>query len=116
MEQSTAPDIDKIYRVLAAPLRRQILELLIASTPVREISELAERLCGTDSTADDRERAMVRLQHVHLPVLSDAELVEWDTERGMVEPTGTVDQLPLGLMTPSLASASRGQQRQQADD
>ncbi|MFO7925841.1 MAG: DUF7344 domain-containing protein [Halobacteriota archaeon] len=82
---------DRLYRALAATERRRLLYLLLDGGE-RRIEELATVLTGWDATetgtmgtGDDRERTLVELRHVHLPLLADFGLVEYDRQRGTVD-------------------------------
>lgn len=64
---------------------QRILRLLAAESQAVPARELAEKLLTADETRpiDDLseesiERVEVRLQHVHLPRLAEAGLVDWD--------------------------------------
>ena len=72
--------------------RRQILRVLGDETGAVTERELAERLVadGSEKSVDQLSEATIegvriRLQHVHLPRLDDASLVDWDESEGTVE-------------------------------
>lgn len=77
---------------LAHPRRRWIVDTL-RDDGALEVGELATRATAweNDSTTDavdrdDQQRTMVELIHVDLPVLADAELVEYDPAARVVSP------------------------------
>lgn len=76
---------ETLYRVLAAPERRQLLTYLLEH-PQTTLDEAADVLVGW-RTADERavgpadhDRIRTTLHHVHLPALEDAGLVTYDLE------------------------------------
>lgn len=112
-EEGSAPDRapslsdDRLYRALAATERRRLLYLLLDEGE-RRVEELATVLTGWDATetgtmgtADDRERTLVELRHVHLPLLADVGLVEYDRQLITVD-AESVDPLLEELLERSL--------------
>jgi DNA-binding transcriptional ArsR family regulator len=93
---------DRRYRALANHERRRVLRYLVERGSAT-VEDLATLLVGWEATEDGEtrrpaahRRATVRLSHVHLPHLADAELVAYDREAGTVSPTvaeRTVDLL-----------------------
>jgi DNA-binding transcriptional ArsR family regulator len=81
---------DRLYRALAARRRRRVLYVLLVQEE-STVGELATLLAGwgatesgTMATPDDRERIVDDLESVHLPVLADAGMVDYDREREAV--------------------------------
>lgn len=77
---------DAVLRSLSHPVRRLVVsELQAADRPVR-IDRLAERCRSSDPAALDHtpHQVHVSLQHVHLPALDDAGLVEYDRADGEI--------------------------------
>lgn len=85
---------DSIYRALAAEPRRRISRALNdvdAQITVTELSELIER---DDRVLSERGReddghagtTAIALHHVHLPLLDDAAILEYDATRREVRP------------------------------
>ncbi|WP_225332798.1 helix-turn-helix domain-containing protein [Halomicrobium urmianum] len=70
---------DEIFEALADQHRRDVLVALLAEDRVRPASVCAD--AGEDGESEAR-RAM--LHHCHLPMLADAEFVEWDREADTV--------------------------------
>jgi DNA-binding transcriptional ArsR family regulator len=74
--------IDLVFRAMAHPLRREALALLARRDDVADVVELADRL-GHLSEGKTDEQLRVALHHVHLPLLRDAGLVEYDARTGI---------------------------------
>lgn len=83
---------DRFYRAMAARPRRWILHHVLEREG-STVDELATVLAGweavdrgTMASPEDRDRWAVELHHVHLPVLTEADLVRYDGERATVDP------------------------------
>ncbi|MFC7240104.1 hypothetical protein ACFQS4_18255 [Saliphagus sp. GCM10025317] len=79
------------HRILANPRRRRLLTTLTerGRDTVDGLAEaIARRECLSDDDADDRRRIRrdvhVSLVHVHLPMVADQGLVEYDRDEGDV--------------------------------
>jgi DNA-binding transcriptional ArsR family regulator len=68
-------------RALAKPERREIIDRLAATSEDTTLRELGAALDAMDATPRDE---FVALHHVHLPLLRDADIVEYDTDRRTV--------------------------------
>lgn len=88
----TAPRLadSEFYRALASTRRRRLLYTLLDRGEC-SVSEAATVLTGWDladsggmASPDDRRQVMLSLQHVHLPVLTEAGLVTFDREADVV--------------------------------
>lgn len=67
--------------VLANTYRRQALRYLVAGEDaVTSVEELVDELIDHDETADDRRHIAIRLHHVALPKLAEAEFIEYDVQ------------------------------------
>jgi len=80
----------QFYRAMASRDRRRLLYVLLDDEE-RAVEEVATVLGGWDATEsgtvahpDDRNLVLLRLVHIHLPLLDDAGLVAYDDERGTV--------------------------------
>ncbi|SDK03581.1 DUF7344 domain-containing protein [Natronorubrum texcoconense] len=72
--QRERASLDELFDVLSKPPRRRILTALADANPRDEV-EFAPR----DFTSDEqREDALVRLHHAHLPKLDEAGFIEWN--------------------------------------
>jgi len=75
---------ETLLRAVADPERRAILRHLHATdSRAVGVDDLAEAIESRDRPTDDG-RTAVELHHAHLPVLADAEVIEFDRERGSV--------------------------------
>ncbi|MFC7068974.1 DUF7344 domain-containing protein [Halobaculum lipolyticum] len=95
---AAAPELtsDDLYRALSETRRRRSLVYLFGGDDWT-VADLASALVGwavTEDggvgTSDDRERLRALLVHVDLPLLSEAGLVEYDRDAGVVR-TAAVD-------------------------
>jgi DNA-binding transcriptional ArsR family regulator len=86
--QTVAAD-DEFYAALSATPRRRVLGYLLEHEEC-SVEELADGLCGWETVTETvvsperRREVHIALYHVHLPVLSDADLVTYDPEEGHV--------------------------------
>lgn len=85
--------VDDVLRALADRRRRQVMDALGESTGEVPVDELASRLASdTDMALSNVEGG---LHHCHLPILSEAGLVDYDPDSGAVsaETPEQVDEL-----------------------
>ncbi len=81
---------DRLYRALASTRRRRLLYLLLEkgeSTVENVVTVLTgwnATETGTMKEKDDREHIAISLEHVHLPLLAETDLVDYDRESGTV--------------------------------
>lgn len=80
----------RLYRALASTRRRRVLYLLLDER-VQSVDAIATVLTGWEATErggmgtpQDHERTTVDLEHSHLPLLAEAELVDYDRQRRSV--------------------------------
>ena len=80
----------QFYRAMASRERRRLLYLLLDGEE-RTVEDVATVLVGWDATAsgtvgdpDDRKLVLLRLVHIHLPLLADAGIVNYDEAAGTV--------------------------------
>ncbi len=95
------PELDisqgELYEVLSNRRRRFAVHLLKRDVDVDDtikIGEMAEQIAAwendidvTEVTGSDRKRVYTALQQSHLPRMDQAGVVEFDKDRGTVEPT-----------------------------
>lgn len=83
------PEPDDLYHALSERDRRRTLYGLL-DEPRRTREEVADLIAGMRATQNgvvrrtDRQRIETRLHHVHLPLLEDAGLIEYDHDTGVV--------------------------------
>ena len=104
---SESPSPDEVFSVLADRRRRVIVASLLAgdnSVPVDSL--VADVMVTTDVSPDEasetRSQIAMKLQHVHLPKLETADLVEWDRDHEVVAPTDHLAALESLVDTVSL--------------
>jgi len=94
---------DDLYEVLANRRRRFAVHLLKReSADAVEIGEMAEQIAAWENeveiaeiTGSDRKRVYTALQQSHLPKMDDAGVVEFDKDRGTIEPTPALENVDL---------------------
>ena len=89
-----------VYALLAHARRRLILRVLQDFETPMLTTELAEIIadCETDSpTTRKRQIILLSLYHTHLPKLNEATVVDYDRERGTVQPGPNFDIL-IGIL------------------
>ncbi|MCU4924819.1 hypothetical protein OB905_02320 [Halobacteria archaeon AArc-dxtr1] len=78
---------DTLYRCLSHPYRRRILATVTETESVVETETLASQLEETnadDAAATGHVAIRTALVHVHLPMLDEADLVDWNRDAGSV--------------------------------
>ncbi|WP_058366566.1 DUF7344 domain-containing protein, partial [Haloparvum sedimenti] len=100
---------DRFFTSLASARRRRLL-VLLSDEESRPIDELATLLAGWDATekrpmtnAAERDRIRVDLRHVHLPMLDEVGLVDYDRENEEVAPVPLPDLIDT-LVSKSVAA------------
>jgi len=95
---------DEAFDVLRNQRRRFVLHYLEATGDAAELGEIATRVAAWENdvaveavTADQRKRVYTTLQQSHLPRMDDAGIVEYDPDRGTVQPTDRADDLSIYL-------------------
>ena len=123
MSGTSAPAADAsaaLDRISQTPRRRFVLAYLLTSRGRVTVDELAaavdtwERLYRDAGIHTSREEHRIGLREVHLPLLADVALVDFDRQRGLVELAVDADQLSEALQSPSprrtVASISKSTQ------
>lgn len=81
--------IETTLRLLADQQRRQILRWIAATAGEVPVDTLTQRLDEPESVPASEESAtdaaVLRLQHVHLPMLEQAGVIVYDAEAGAVQ-------------------------------
>ncbi|WP_290810268.1 hypothetical protein [Halovivax sp.] len=83
---------DEPRRIALAVIERERRALTLNDL-TRAVAEERHGAPITDVPGDDVNRIHLSLHHRHVPKLSDADVVEYDRERGLVEPTDRFDRL-----------------------
>ncbi|SFR36491.1 DUF7344 domain-containing protein [Halorubrum sodomense] len=102
-EPATEVSEDELFDVLANQRRRFAVHLLKREEKERfEIGDMAEQIAawenGIDTaeiTGNERKRVYTALQQSHLPKMDDAGVVEFNKDRGIVEPTEAIQNVDL---------------------
>lgn len=102
-EPATEVSEDELFDVLANQRRRFAVHLLKREEKERfEIGDMAEQIAawenGIDTaeiTGDERKRVYTALQQSHLPKMDDAGVVDFNKDRGVVEPTPAIQNVDL---------------------
>lgn len=82
---------DRVFDILSSPRRRYVLHYLRTEESPIELTALAEEVAAweNDTTVEklssqDRKRVYVSLYQTHIPKLSEAGLIEYDSDSGDV--------------------------------
>mgnify|MGYP006275976527 FL=1 len=102
-EPTTEVSEDELFTVLANQRRRFAVHLLKREEADKlEIGDMAEQIAawenGIDTaeiTGNERKRVYTALQQSHLPKMDDAGVVEFNKDRGVVEPTPALQNVDL---------------------
>ena len=91
---------DTAFDLLSNARRRFVLQRLQQQGGGIELGDLAEELAAEENglrpaelSAQQRKRTYVSLYQTHVPKLSEANVVRYDSDSGMVYPTRHVDEL-----------------------
>lgn len=92
---------DELFEVLANRRRRYAVHALKQETSdAAELGDVAEQVAAWEYDVDidqvsyeERKRVYTALQQSHLPMMDDAGIVEFDKNRGVVEPTTTLEDI-----------------------
>ena len=99
---SPIPDsifLDSLFRLVRHPHRRTVLSLLIEDDWALTTNDLTKEIAMREHDESIAEIPTDEVTHLylslfpcHIPKLADTELIEYDAERRIVEPTETLDQ------------------------
>jgi hypothetical protein len=99
-DQTVELPLDVTFEVLKTRRRRLVLEYLRDTEETVTIGELAEHIAAIENdttvkqlNAQQRKRVYVGLYQCHLPKMDDAGVVDFDQNRGRIEPGDNVDGL-----------------------
>lgn len=86
-----ADTLDRVFGVLSNRRRRQVIQYLRERDGTATVGELAEHIASEEDdtpiqqlSSSDRKRVYVSLYQNHLPVIADANIVEYDKNRKTV--------------------------------
>lgn len=92
----------ELFDLLANQRRRHILHALMAEGEGVEIGTLSQEIAAWEEglnpeeiTSSDRKRVYTALQQSHLPKLDEAGVIEFDRDRGSVEPTPALEDVEI---------------------
>ncbi len=95
---------DEVFEILRNKRRRYLLHYLKTYDAPVEIGDLATRIAAWECnepidavTSDERKRVYTTLQQTHLPKMDEARIVEYDSDRGLVDRTEHTDDLNVYL-------------------
>ncbi|WP_254530877.1 DUF7344 domain-containing protein [Natrinema gelatinilyticum] len=93
-------DLDDIYHILQTKRRRDVLNYLRESDGRVRLRELAEQVAAWEQgttvdnlSSSERQRVYISLYQSHLPKLDNHGIVNYEKDRGWVEPTPVTSQL-----------------------
>lgn len=105
---------DDIFEVLYNRRRRQVITYLQECGGTATASELAEHIAAEENgvnvaqlSSSERKRVYVSLYQNHLPVMDDANVIEYDPNRKRVELLETVTHIEPYLAEPTEQTDSR---------
>lgn len=91
---------DELFHLLQNERRRRALQYILERDGTVGMREVAERLAAIENdvevaalTSAQRKRVYVSLYQCHLPKLDEATVIDYDKDRGRIEPTPRIDQL-----------------------
>jgi hypothetical protein len=81
----------EVFELLSADRRQAVLLYLNATDGTADLGELAEHIAGkecdcrpTELSSQQRKRVYVGLYQCHLPKMADADVIDYDADRGTV--------------------------------
>lgn len=92
MSSQTTDDVDELFAAMSNGTRRFVLRYVLGRQQQVTVTQLSHALVGWRTTAagDPGEttvqRERISLTHVHLPMLAESDLVQYDPDRAVVEP------------------------------
>ncbi|MBB6646629.1 DUF7344 domain-containing protein [Halobellus ruber] len=93
---------DELFDLLSNQRRRFAVHLLKHESETMEIGDMAEQIAAWENdidtaelTGSERKRVYTALQQSHLPKMDRAGVVEFNKNRGVIEPTPAVEDVDL---------------------
>lgn len=97
---SDTSDFETMLELYQDQYRRAVLAVLIDEQQSLTVNDLTKTVVKhisqasiTEVSADVLTQVQISLHHVHLPKMTEAGLIEYDPESGIVEPTEQFDQV-----------------------
>lgn len=91
---------DELFEVLSNRRRRYTVHALEETNGAAEIGDVAEQVAAWEYDVDidevsyeERKRVYTALQQSHLPMMDDAGIVKFNKDRGLVEPTESLNDI-----------------------
>ena len=101
-EPATKIPEDVLFDVLSNQRRRFAVHLLKQESETVEIGDMAEQIAAWENEVDtaeltgsERKRVYTALQQSHLPKMDRAGVVEFNKDRGVIEPTPALENVDL---------------------
>lgn len=92
--------LDVVFGILKNRRRRLVLKHLVEESATSTLSDLAERIAAVENnksenalSSSERKRVYVCLYQCHLPKMDDADVIDFDDNRGSVELADNVNAL-----------------------
>ncbi|MFD1562227.1 hypothetical protein ACFR99_01410 [Haloarchaeobius amylolyticus] len=108
IDRASTLSLDEIYHLLQTQRRRDVLRYLQTADGRVRLRELAEQVAAWEQEttidelrSDERQRVYISLYQSHLPKLDNHGVVDYDKDRGWVEPTPRAERLYPYLEPPS---------------
>jgi hypothetical protein len=91
---------DDAFDILSNSRRRYVVQVLKDEAGTIQIGPLAEQIAAwennvavADLSHDQRKRVYTALQQSHLPKMDDAGIIDFDKDRGVVQPTTALENV-----------------------
>lgn len=93
---------DELFELLANQRRRHIMHTLVREDDRLDIGDLSQEIAAwedglafEDVSSTDRKRVYTALQQSHLPKMDKAGVLEFDRDRGTIEPTPALEDVEI---------------------
>lgn len=99
-DENTELTRDRVFDILSSPRRRYVLHYLRTEENQIQLTDLAEHVAAWENettveklSSQDRKRVYVSLYQTHIPKLSEAGLINYDAESGIVTLASDVSEI-----------------------
>ncbi|SER20439.1 DUF7344 domain-containing protein [Natrinema salaciae] len=93
---------DELFELLANQRRRHIMHTLMQEDDRLDIGDLSQEIAAWEDdlafeevSSTDRKRVYTALQQSHLPKMDNAGVLEFDRDRGTIEPTPALEDVEI---------------------